>query len=1103
MSLPRDGIQFVAQDADKFIGALQDVGTTYDEVTGRFRDASGKFVKANDAIASSGSAVAQQADSFMGAIGGISQGFSLLDGVVLGAGQKLVDFALNVPGLVIDGLLGIADAVIDVGSAIGELATEAAQLQGVAAGFGNFAAQTEAGAEAILFSLEAASAGMISTGDLMTKFNDAAALVSVQFAERLPEGLEILGKVSAATGTDLNFLLDSFVTGIGRVSPAIIDNLKVQVSLAEATAAGAEMFGKSAEQLTKTEQQMALTEVTLGKLTEKFGDLPDVTQSATANLARIDAMFSNIRAQIGSAFLPAWTTMTNAVANAVGFFSDAIREGGILFPVLSNLGAAASIAADGFEQAVFSIINFVDDTQTAINTGLAETTDNALNWGVNIATSFAQGLIDGAASALTVAMNFISGMLSGWLAPGSPPRVAPDLPEWGLNAMAMFLDGFTQADFGILEGIQAPLSKVLGDIEFAEVSQEIARAISAGEVDEGLFDTIAASAGEFGTEIADLARLQFELVTATDALTAAEMAQADATNEVADAQDRLNESTEAVEDSQAEVARLTEEYNELLRDGADPSILNAQLDLINAAEMQRDAAIEQNRTAAASLETAEMVKETRDEEAEAAQTAAQAEVDAAEERLKNQQDLVNQLISLSEKARTEAVTEDPEAVTPLAGAVAAAGIVTPEAIMPDIGIAEAFDFTGGLEESIEKAKATMLEKFGGIFDPVKEIIEAKFGPESAIGQKWGEITEKLKKVWDDELVPFWEDTLEPAIETVQTAFSNMQTFWETSTIPELAGEAFGIFLRTVTDLADRIIPFFADQLKKISEWYLENKEPIDTIMTALVNSWDLVSSTFVVVWDTIEPILGFMVDEILNLGTIVLSLVTGDWQTAWDTAEQIVDDLWQALTESFTNFIAGIQGILEGDVWQGFIDVWQGNWDNALLIVTTIGEDLLTAVSGIIDSISTWLGEQWEVFKGWGRDIIRGLSEGITDKVESVILSISKAVGAAVDAAKEALGISSPSAVFAEFGENTVEGFVGGILGAESMIGDAVGSMFGANAMQLAVQPSFTGAQFAQDAQPMMREVSIQIGPNFIQGMNDREFVQRVRQVLRNELRRN
>jgi len=1116
MPLPQDGLQFVAKDADKFIGALKDVGVSYDSVTNRFRDASGKFTKGSNYLIQSGDAVAQNADKFVGAMGGASKGLTVFDGIVMEVGKKLVDFAINSVGKVIEG-------IGKIGKGFATLANEAAKLGGVAAGFGNFAAQTEAGAQAMLAALQSASAGMISTETLMTKFNDAAALVSVQFAERLPEGLEILSKVSAATGTDLNYLLDSYVKGIGRVSPMILDNLKIQVSQAEATARAAEMFGKEAEALTKVEQQMALTDITLEKLTEKFGGLPDVTQSATANLARIDAMFANIRAQLGSAFLPAWTTMTNAVANAVGFFSNAIQQGGLLFPILANLGAAASIAADAFETVTLKAIDFVDDISSAV-TKLPEVTtqsliqmqgetgtilsnigdnlstemdswiSNALDWGSNIAV-----LIDGAATAITVAMNFISGMLSGWLAPGSPPKVAPDLPEWGIGAMTTYLEGFTQADYGILKGIQGPLSKVLGDVEFADISQEIARAMSEGAVDESLFDTIAASAGEYGTEIADLARLQFELVDASDALAAAEMAQASATDDVAAAQKRLEDSTKKIEETDKEVARLTEEYNQMLRAGATDEQLAAQLKLINAAEQQRDAAIEQNRAAQAGLDTAQDVKEQRDTEAQAAKDAAQAEYDAAQERLKNQQDLVDQLISLSQRLAT---TDEEEAMKKLTGPKGK--IVPPEIVPPDLsGLDTAFDFTGGLTKAIENAKGLMLDKFGTIFDPIKAIIDEKFGPGSPIGLKWAEISDQIKAVWDEKLVPFWEGTLKPAIETVQLAFENMQTFWETSSIPEFAGQAFGEFLRITQGLAEDVIPFFSDSLLKISEWFVENGPLIDEFLATFGELWTSDQNILVEFWDIVEPILGGLLDTILNLVTLVLQVITGDWEGAWDTAGEIVHDMVNAAAESLVGFIDFLVKLAGGEGVQEFITIFTGIWDNALLIITTFGTNALTEVSNIIDAIGTWLGQQWEVFTGWGKNLIGGFSQGIADAAANLVAAAGEAVQGAIDAVKNLLRAKSPSQVFADIGTDTILGFAEGILGSQSIIDDAMGTMFGANALQPMVQASYAGANMMQEAQPMTREVSIQIGPNYFQSGDAQQLRAMVRQVLRDELRRN
>lgn len=60
-------------------------------------------------------------------------------------------------------------------------------------------------------------------------------------------------------------------------------------------------------------------------------------------------------------------------------------------------------------------------------------------------------------------------------------------------------------------------------------------------------------------------------------------------------------------------------------------------------------------------------------------------------------------------------------------------------------------------------------------------------------------------------------------------------------------------------------------------------------------------------------------------------------------------------------------------------------------------------------------------------DMMTGLINGITNAGPAAIKAISGVVGGAVDAAKNLLGISSPSKVFAEIGTNTGEGMVQGV----------------------------------------------------------------------------
>jgi phage-related protein len=62
-----------------------------------------------------------------------------------------------------------------------------------------------------------------------------------------------------------------------------------------------------------------------------------------------------------------------------------------------------------------------------------------------------------------------------------------------------------------------------------------------------------------------------------------------------------------------------------------------------------------------------------------------------------------------------------------------------------------------------------------------------------------------------------------------------------------------------------------------------------------------------------------------------------------------------------------------------------------------------------------------------GGDIMRGLADGITGAAGAVVSAITGAVSGAIDSAKKALGIASPSKVFAEIGGYTGEGFAMGV----------------------------------------------------------------------------
>jgi phage-related protein len=267
---------------------------------------------------------------------------SAISGIVSNV-KKIGGVALGIGGA---GLTAIAG----VGAAVGKMAIDAAPVEGLQSAFAGLSESAGVGMDDMLTALKKGSAGMVANRDLMKSFNQAASLVSIDFAKQLPDAMSYLGKVSSSTGEDLGFLLDSLVKGVGRLSPAILDNLAIQVNLAQASERASEMFGVEAEELSKAQLQAGMMNVVLEKLAENTAAMPDVSESAAAKMAQLQATFQNIKDQIGMAFLPVLTTLLGTLA----------QVGEVVLPVVTQaLDAVAPIVervAGAFDTFVSGIL---------------------------------------------------------------------------------------------------------------------------------------------------------------------------------------------------------------------------------------------------------------------------------------------------------------------------------------------------------------------------------------------------------------------------------------------------------------------------------------------------------------------------------------------------------------------------------------------------------------------------------------------------------------------------------------------------------------------------------------------------------------------------
>jgi len=185
--------------------------------------------------------------------------------------------------------------------------TGAMTLEGVAGGFKATVEDMGESADVMLKRMQEGSAGMVKDTELMQSFNKAAQLIGKEFAGDLPDSMKYFRKIANSTGVDVNYLMDGYVDGIGRLSPMILDNLGIVVDLNAAYETWAKESGKTVAEMSKQEKQIALNAQVMAKLEENTANLPDVLGTAKHASEAFSVTWQNFKDKIGLALIPLFT----------------------------------------------------------------------------------------------------------------------------------------------------------------------------------------------------------------------------------------------------------------------------------------------------------------------------------------------------------------------------------------------------------------------------------------------------------------------------------------------------------------------------------------------------------------------------------------------------------------------------------------------------------------------------------------------------------------------------------------------------------------------------------------------------------------------------
>lgn len=323
----------------------------------------------------------------------------------------------------------------------------------------------------------------------------------------------------------------------------------------------------------------------------------------------------------------------------------------------------------------------------------------------------------------------------------------------------------------------------------------------------------------------------------------------------------------------------------------------------------------------------------------------------------------------------------------------------------------------GVKETFEPVIDFIVEKAQSLYDFFNEkIMPIITSIKDAFVESFGNIKDSLSEAWDSIIEAFdsvkqaWEDLKENLNET--GALDQLKEAWD----------------KLVAFFNDVLIPLFSENLKPAFDAFVIIVQTVASIVGASISVLvSLFSGLLTAVISSIDGMvqaLSGVIQTFTGIFQIIIGLITfnGD----------LVKQGFNNIKQGIVNVFAGLWGAISGFV-QGFVD-------GVINAVTSLVGNFISKISelpgkaaskfnevktSIIDALADLPGKMLSI----GKDIVQGIIDGVAAKAGALIAKMQSLASSALGAAKKALGINSPSKVFANIvGKAIPEGIGKGIV---------------------------------------------------------------------------
>tara|TARA_R110002020_G_scaffold223840_3_gene433042 strand:- start:410 stop:2362 length:1953 start_codon:yes stop_codon:yes gene_type:complete len=248
-------------------------------------------------------------------------GFGKTDGKVKKLSGSMKKFAA--------GLVTTAAAYKAIGAAV-EGVQLAGKLEGVERAFDGM--RKQAGFSVNTFAkLDKALDGTVDKLTVMEQANNAMLLGIAASDDQMAEMFDTAQRLAQAVGKDATFGIESLVTGLGRQSKLMLDNLGIIVDVAKANEEYAKDLGKTASALSDGERKQAFINKALSEGKRLVEGLGEEQKTAAQKIETFSASITNLKTAVGQALiesgaLDSWNKYSGILINVANSYIATKKE---------------------------------------------------------------------------------------------------------------------------------------------------------------------------------------------------------------------------------------------------------------------------------------------------------------------------------------------------------------------------------------------------------------------------------------------------------------------------------------------------------------------------------------------------------------------------------------------------------------------------------------------------------------------------------------------------------------------------------------------------------------------------------------------------------